>query len=291
MRDPTGKIRWSTKMTPEEMLNCTPFPCGICLHCKINKRRVWTFRLLLEQRVTEKSCFITLTYSPDFLPKDKSVHKSHLQKYLKRLRKKTTQKIRYYAVGEYGDKSWRPHYHIALFGLNSEDSKIISSSWKDPKTKQDIGFVQIGDLNKDSASYIVGYVIKKLTNKKDERLNGLLPEFMTSSRGKTGGIGLPYIKKLAQRINKFKYKENRIITEIYYNGRLHPLGSYLTKKLAELTDIPEEFYEQKYLDYMDSIYGNQPDPEDSYWQKQFADDTKMHSAEVKHNIFKQRRTI
>lgn len=293
MRDPAGKIRWSTKMSKEDMLGCTPFPCGICLHCKINRRRVWVFRLLLEQRTQKKSSFVTLTYNDDNLVYTddyiQNLCKIDLQKFLKRLRKKTSTSIRYYAVGEYGDESWRPHYHLALFGLDISDYQIIYDAWQ--IDNKPIGFIQVAELNKDTASYIAGYIIKKLTSKKDSRLMGRNPEFMCSSRGKLGGIGLPYIKGLAERLNKNPYYEPQIITEIYKNGKPQPLGRYLTTKLAELTHVPKEFFDKKYVDYMNTLYNDGIDPEDAYWQKQIEDDKKMLSTEKKHAIFKKRRIL
>ncbi len=291
MRDPSGKIRWSTKMTKEEKVDCIPFPCGICLHCKINKRRVWTHRILLEQRMHDDSCFVTLTYNEKNIPKNRQLEKTDLQKYIKRLRYKT-RKFRYYAVGEYGDKNWRPHYHLALFNLGQIDSQDIISSWK-KNTEKDCPTV-VGDLNKDSACYIAGYVMKKLTNKKDKRLNGLSPEFMISSRGtkkEPGGIGYPYVKDLAERLNKFKYKQDEVTNQLYHKGRPLPLGGYLTRTLSTLTKISEKALNQKFDEYLETIYSNHINPEDSYWIKQFEDDERMLQSEKKHQIFKKGRTL
>lgn len=82
--------------------NWRVFGCGHCLACKIQRSREWSFRLSLEAHYWKDASFLTLTYKNDSLPADKSLHKEHLQKFFKRLRKDLNSPIRYYAVGEYG---------------------------------------------------------------------------------------------------------------------------------------------------------------------------------------------
>ena len=77
-------------------------------------------RILLEQLLHEYSSFITLTYSEDSSPDDGSLRPCDLQKWLKRIRRSVVPaKLRFFGVGEYGDKFARPHYHVALFGYPS----------------------------------------------------------------------------------------------------------------------------------------------------------------------------
>jgi len=90
--------------------------CGQCIHCRANRRREWVLRILLELEKHEFNTFLTLTYDDVHLPGDQSLQPKHLTDFFKRLRKKVEYPIRYYAVGEYGEETERPHYHIALFG-------------------------------------------------------------------------------------------------------------------------------------------------------------------------------
>lgn len=94
-----------------------PYGCGQCLPCRFNKRRLWTNRLLLELRSHGDAAFVTLTYSDDFLPKNKSLDPKQLKLWMKRLNKLAGGGLRYYNVGEYGDQTQRPHYHALIFGL------------------------------------------------------------------------------------------------------------------------------------------------------------------------------
>ena len=102
---------------------------------------------------------------------DMILYKEDLQNYMKRLRRYNDGKrVRYFAVGEYGTESGRPHYHLCLFGLGIEDQEIIEKSWTVRGNKQ--GIVHIGEITSESARYIAGYTIKKLTRPNDERLMG-----------------------------------------------------------------------------------------------------------------------
>ena len=93
------------------------YGCGQCLPCRINKKRVWTHRIMLESSLHTDNAFVTLTYSDENLPKDGSLVPRHVQLFLKKVRKEIEPaRLRFFCVGEYGDRTQRPHYHVALFG-------------------------------------------------------------------------------------------------------------------------------------------------------------------------------
>jgi hypothetical protein len=99
---------------------------------------------------------------PDFSQCDNRIpycNMSDCQLFLKRLRfhisKKYNEKICYYAVSEYGPRTYRPHWHLLLFfnspQLTETISQYVSSSWS------------YGDTNCSlsrggSASYVASYV-------------------------------------------------------------------------------------------------------------------------------------
>ena len=87
------------------------------------------------------------------------LRKDDLQKFFKRFRyyakKYTKEKVRYFAVGEYGPEHFRPHYHILLF-FNSEAllqvcSEIVCASWQ-------FGRIDCQLSEGKCSSYVAGYV-------------------------------------------------------------------------------------------------------------------------------------
>jgi len=127
-------------------------PCGSCAFCLATKRSDWALRIHYESKRHLSRKFVTLTYAnPHLVWKNgiSQLSKRDLQLFFKRVRK-TGAKIRYYAVGEYGSKTFRPHYHILLFG-DVPDS-TLRSCWNS-------GHVHIGKVTEASVMYTLGYVV------------------------------------------------------------------------------------------------------------------------------------
>lgn len=136
------------------------FPCGRCPDCL--KRRVsgWSYRLRKEGQRSDTAYFITLTYDTNHVPISgrgfMTLKKSDVQKFFKRLRKLHTKngkqsKISYYACGEYGGQTNRPHYHLIIFNADLRD---IEKSWS-------LGSVPIGGLHCGTVSDAsIGYTLK-----------------------------------------------------------------------------------------------------------------------------------
>lgn len=127
-------------------------PCGKCIPCLQSKRNDWAFRLQQEHKAAKYGAvFVTLTYSTQNIPAYGSLQKSDLQKFFKRLRKKDEQtRIRYYAVGEYGSRSARPHYHAIIFNSNETH---IRESWN-------LGLVHVGTVTPASVAYVLKYIVQ-----------------------------------------------------------------------------------------------------------------------------------
>lgn len=150
-------------------------PCGKCIPCLVNKRSDWGFRLEQEHKVSKSAHFVTLTYDQKHMPSDGYLVKRHLQLYLKRLRKRDGKNnIRYYAVGEYGSKSGRPHYHLLLFNAKESD---IRASWCDHRGTP-VGIVHVGSVAPASVAYVTKYIVQP-----EEKVKGKQPPFATMSRG------------------------------------------------------------------------------------------------------------
>lgn len=257
MRDRNGKVHKISNLTAEHRLDMTPFPCGWCLPCRINKARTWQHRIMLEAKSHVENSFITLTYSDETVPLNDSgdlvLHKPDLQNYMKRLRKRiNNEKIRFFGVGEYGDKSDRPHYHVCLFGVGINDIKAIENAWSIRSVSQ--GIVHVGQVTPESARYIAGYTIKKLTKSTDERLHGRTPEFMVSSR-RNGGIGLHEVLRIARRLKESPYFDmDQVINSFTIGGKTFPLGGYLSSKLFDELGIDKTLKEEKLREYQDKIF-------------------------------------
>ena len=224
----TGGIKFRRDNTKETM----EVACGQCLGCRLDRSRMWAMRMVHEASLPENingNLFCTLTYrnremcTPDqlkngeYIPESWSLDKTHIQKFMKRLRKtRRGDTIKYYHCGEYGNRCihgfdlsrqdcplcnvGRPHYHICLFNVNFNDlepyaskdgrtyytSPELESIWK-------YGFVDVGDLTMQSAGYVARYILKKVTGKKSEdyyeritedgEVHKLSPEYATMSNG------------------------------------------------------------------------------------------------------------
>lgn len=217
------------------------YPCGQCLPCRINKKREWMHRIILEASMHSDNSFLTLTYADEHLPEGASLVPRHLTLFVKRLRKSIQDQrtIRFFGVGEYGEKTQRPHYHLAVFGYPScrkgttaRDRRGRCCSVCDSVQQLwHYGHTYIGQLSPASAGYIAGYVTKKLTKPDDPRLNGRHPEFTRMSL--RPGIGADFMDETASAILKHNLDASMVDVPVALrHGRtLLPLGRYLRKRL------------------------------------------------------------
>lgn len=206
------------------------YGCGQCTPCRLNRRRLWASRIMLESRVHEFNSFWTFTYDESHLPSDGSLRPRDVQLFLKRLRIYLGDRVcRYYFVGEYGDISQRPHYHAALFGVSEVEAQRVAQIWA-------LGYVAAGSLTWQSASYIAGYVTKKLTKKDDPALAGRYPEFARMSL--RPGIGAVAVPGLAAELStdvgsRLVVRDGDVPTSVQAGKAHWPLGRYLRRRLRE----------------------------------------------------------
>ena len=163
-RNQFGRYNLHPDQYPDGLL----VPCGRCLACRISKRREWSLRMLHELADYDDAMFLTLTYNDDNLPPNGSLVKADLQKFFKRLRKRLDvdgRKIRYFACGEYGEQTQRPHYHAIIFGLSlrDEDKQLVVDSWDKmswhvPQIKKKA----FGMVEPDSIAYVAQYIDKNI---------------------------------------------------------------------------------------------------------------------------------
>ncbi len=197
-----------------------PVPCGKCPACLSRRTSVWTFRLKTHAKNAITSYFITLTYDTRFVPISSKGYltlcKRDVQLYFKKLRKahgKDHEPIKYYLAGEYGSKTFRPHYHIILFNALEE---YIQKSW-------DKGEIHIGELTEASAAYTAKYINKgKIIpmHKNDDRV----PEFSLMSKK----LGLNYLSEKIIHYHRADIERNYITLE---DGKKISLPRYFREKI------------------------------------------------------------
>lgn len=227
----SGKPRLT--FNPSKAINATDrleLPCGRCIGCRLDKSREWAIRCYHESQMHQNNIFITLTYDDYHLPPFDSLDKSHFQKFIRALRKKSKQQIRYYMCGEYGDQTARPHYHALLFGYEFPDqelwlvreetrilrSKLLEQIW-------DHGNSEIGACTFQSAGYVARYIMKKQNGARGKAHYGKrIPEYTDMSRNK--GIGYTWFQKYKTDV----FPSDECITP---DGRKMPAPKYYRELL------------------------------------------------------------
>lgn len=179
-------------------------PCGQCKECRLQYARNWADRCMLEAMFHKSNYFLTLTYDDAHVPisenEDEIVYtllKKDLQEFHKRLRidleRRNLPKIRYFCSGEYGDHTFRPHYHGIYFGLELDDLvpyeksaksglNLYTSDYLDKLWTG--GRVIVGEVTWKSCAYVARYVVKKQKGFLSSTYDflGIEPEFCVMSR-------------------------------------------------------------------------------------------------------------
>lgn len=222
-------------------------PCGQCTSCRVNAQRAWSARILLEAMSWPHSLFVTLTYSDDHVPVladgQLTLYPDDLTKFWKRLRKRLgASRLRYFGCGEYGEESWRPHYHAVLFGLSALDCRKVGKHMVHPDVQAawGHGYTSAGELTPQRAAYVAQYVTKKLTRFDDERvqkkLKGRWPEFARASRRPGIGCGLDgqALSAMAEALAQAAPEAEDVPFEVVMpDGRRFGMPQFLAAKLRE----------------------------------------------------------
>lgn len=249
-----------TPMTKKKKLTgySVPIACGKCPDCIARRISGWSFRLIQESKRRQSHQFITLTYDTDHVPFNQQgqmvLNKRDLQLFFKRLRKAhdkpgirskgESKTIKYFAVGEYGSESLRPHYHVILFNARIE---LIQDAWgkevvkkryhnlktgkklKKPVTESrkqvHFGMVHFGDVNGASIGYSLKYMCKE--PKHESLIKGLPKQFQLQSQG----LGKNYVTHetvqwhltdIANRMYLTTEQGHKIAMPRYYKELIYP---------------------------------------------------------------------
>lgn len=215
-------------------------PCGKCIGCRLRHAAEWADRCMLEMRYHKSSYFVTLTYDDEHLPVRQylledtgevgdigTLVKRDFQLFMKSLRKAyvkkafengyETDKLRFFASGEYGDESYRPHYHAIIFGLELDDLTFYKTStdengqvlmyynspWLSGIWKK--GHVVVAKACWETCAYVAKYIMKKQSGKNADIYKELNhePPFVLMSR--KPGIGRDFYDESGYRFFEEDY--------------------------------------------------------------------------------------
>lgn len=232
----------------------TSVRCGKCAACRSGESLDWATRLTHEDKASISSWFVTLSVSDYFLHfadidnmvnvvqlKDledwdtdtwvNTLSKDCLKKFLDRFRHRPIFKDnppRWFAIGEYGSKTNREHYHAIFFFQKPIDFDTINyelqMSWQ-----QDgylIGNITVAPVVPERIYYIAGYVIEKVERSSPHP--ACLPPFRLISNG----IGKGYVK-LNKRFHG--HDPSRRYVTLDGGGKVH-MPRYYADKLYNSLD-------------------------------------------------------
>lgn len=275
-------------------------PCGKCLPCLIRRQNDWTFRIIKESETSVNNLFVTLTYEESKMPVSRSytrriksypyfetvqresfgiLQKRDIQLWIKRLRKALEpHRIRYFACGEYGPRTLRPHYHIILFGLpdlgRSSIKSIISTTWNR-------GFITISSMTHGRAAYVAKYCSASME----------LPEHLYDKRyrpfvlcSRRPALGSSYLSD-----SVVNFHRETLTTHCRLNGFSYAMPKYYKDRIfddqmkADIKDKVDEWRLSEYEDYQSRYFEYDYCNPTTIKSQQRADWIRRHSAKLLKN--------
>lgn len=253
----------------------TSVGCGKCDSCRALQTAHWQFRLMQEEKQSVNACFVTLTYDTKHLPFTPSgfptLDKKAVPAFVKRVRSFTLRtdkqikkfnagesskrpkvqndwqtdlpSIKYYAVGEYGHKFKRPHYHLIMYNVHAD---AILNAWQ-------LGQVHIGTVTGASIGYCLKYIRKRTW---EGHFEGDDRQVIFTLQSKNLGVGYltDAVRNYHQSPDNYHLTlEGKIIPmSRYYRDKLYTdqdkeyiLDELNAKRVKHLKNITEETYYEK----------------------------------------------
>lgn len=192
--------------------------------CRADRITMWTDRIQFEALTSpDASGFLTLTFDDAHMPKNRSANKKVMSDFFKRLRYYSDKDFRFFYSSEYGETTYRLHYHVCMLNFDANDVKNIedlSKAWADRDGNR-LGIFTFTPLLPARIRYCVEYI--SFENPKMNAVYkslGLSPCVHSCSKR----IGEDWIMSHADVIKQ---------TNGYFsNGKLRPLPSYFQDKLG-----------------------------------------------------------
>jgi len=126
--------------------------CRKCAACLRVKRFRYSLQAEVECRSNERTWLVTLTFKK--IP-DRAY--PEIQKWLKRVRKNTDEKIKYLCTTEYGTQNGRLHYHLLVHGTEKLQRRMLENHWHN-------GFTNARLIDRQrygrACRYVTKYVLK-----------------------------------------------------------------------------------------------------------------------------------
>lgn len=254
-------------------------PCGQCVGCRLSYSKSWAVRNCHEAQVHEmdgmSSTFVTLTYNDFFNDLNGgALNYRDFQLFIKRLRFALSNNLsdygfihnpeyplRFYMCGEYGTRTFRPHFHVLFYNLGFSDEKLykVTSSghrlyssesllhfWRDPVRDLPMGYVVHGDISISSAGYVSRYCVKKALGGKSVHLfNHDTGEFMPdefTQMSRRPGIAYEWFKRFSQSV----YPDDKLVMS---NGMFYKPPRYYDNLLESSDPSLFEQVKQSRIDH------------------------------------------
>lgn len=176
------------------LVNGVEVPCQQCWQCREDRVRDWVGRCIAETKTSFASTVFTLTYgqSSRMGSTDNDFHANVLcyedvQNFFKSLRWYKFP-VRYFAVGEYGSRKGRAHWHVICFWQSEKlPSFELRRSMKfEPYWPH--GFAFADEADQASIRYAMKYIVKDLRD-------GLTTKYGLSRKPP---LGVNYFRELAR---------------------------------------------------------------------------------------------
>uniref|UniRef100_A0AAU8B902 Replication initiator protein n=1 Tax=Dulem virus 104 TaxID=3145581 RepID=A0AAU8B902_9VIRU len=268
----------------KSVVDFVQIPCGKCIGCRLDYAKQWANRLMLEAQYHDEAYFVTLTYDDAHVPRTwysdpetgeaqqaLTLKKRDFQLFMKRLRKwqdgicnndncDRDSSIRYFAAGEYGSKTYRPHYHAIIFNLHLDDlvfwkynelghayytSESLERIWAvrnpergvlSPLTR--LGMVVVAKVTWETCAYTARYTAKKNNTAGDDFFETFNMEKPFTLMSRRPGIGRQYYN---DHPDMFDFNTINIPTAD--GGRKVPIPKYFNNLFD--VDFPERSAELK----------------------------------------------
>lgn len=222
-------------------------PCGYCEECLKARQNSYMIRTREELLHNEYS-FITLTYKNEKLPKviteageeRGSLCRAHTALFLNSFRHWCSRKEipfpRYFLCGEYGFKTFRPHYHL-LLGTQDASALYWCTNW----WRIRFGLVDVKKVSRDFASYertaryLAKYTAKSTLENRTRIASGQVRPYCLHSRdwGLSLFNRLPAYRGLVGDFGEISEYVTQQINQTSVGDFRYKLPKYYRKKLQD----------------------------------------------------------